>query len=410
MTIKPRRTSRSTDGNFAEALCNEGEVQVDETKFEEMSVDEVRRLLRDNGLNYLIDECVDDPEPPYTQPRTEFNLILPERDFSSLLERLSAVEHAVTNGDRRRESTTGPEPLVFTREGLERYTAHRLKGLAPKSQDWIRRADDAVWAVTQGVVSEESMTALRDYTLATYSSVESHKKILSFATAFLMFLSKTTFNQQFQAHTVFLELPKTVKVRKAVTGRIVTMDDIRNVLAYIQQAYDEGRIGERRYHHYAAFVIFGALTGQRSESTIGHVTVGQFRHALGMEKPVLRVEPSQDKIRLGHEVPLHPCVVEVVHPLLENRDDSENMFEYGSFSMWVKRQQISMSRFNGHFVLGDLRKFAEQHGDIIGWDQSNRAYILTHGVSGVDWTHYKHPLPEHVYDVYMRYWRDVIFK
>lgn len=33
--------------------------------------------------------------------------------------------------------------------------------------------------------------------------------------------------------------------------------------------------------------------------------------------------------------------------------------------------------------------------------------MLTHGVSGVDWTHYKHPLPEHVYDVYMKSWRDV---
>jgi hypothetical protein len=25
---------------------------------------------------------------------------------------------------------------------------------------------------------------------------------------------------------------------------------------------------------------------------------------------------------------------------------------------------------------------------------------MTHGVSGVDWEHYKHPLPEYVYDVY----------
>ncbi|MGZ4881581.1 MAG: hypothetical protein ACXV7G_11040, partial [Halobacteriota archaeon] len=58
-----------------------------------------------------------------------------------------------------------------------------------------------------------------------------------------------------------------------------------------------------------------------------------------------------------------------------------------SIQMWVKRQQIPMSRFNGHFVLGDLRKFSEQYGDVIGWDQSNRAYILTHGVSGVDWSH-----------------------
>ena len=45
--------------------------------------------------------------------------------------------------------------------------------------------------------------------------------------------------------------------------------------------------------------------------------------------------------------------------------------------------------------------------DVIRWDQSNRAYTPTHGVSGVDVLHYKHPLPEHGYDVYMRYWEDV---
>jgi len=75
--------------------------------------------------------------------------------------------------------------------------------------------------------------------------------------------------------------------------------------------------------------------------------------------------------------------------------------------MWIKRKKIPLARTASHFVLGDLRKFAEQYGDIIGWDQSNRAYILTHGVSGVDWRFDKHPLPEHVYDVYMRYWKEV---
>jgi hypothetical protein len=137
------------------------------------------------------------------------------------------------------------------------------------------------------------------------------------------------------------------------------------------------------------------------------LTVGQFRDALRMEKPVLRVEPWQDKIRLGHEVPLHPHVVEAVRPLFKSRQDSEKAFEYGSFLMWVKRQRIPMSRFRGHFVLGDLRKFAEQYGDLLSWDSSNRAYVLTHGVSSVDWTHYKHPLPEDVYDTYTRYWRNV---
>jgi hypothetical protein len=66
-----------------------------------------------------------------------------------------------------------------------------------------------------------------------------------------------------------------------------------------------------------------------------------------------------------------------------------------------------MLQFNGHFVLDNLRKFCEQHGDIIGLDQSNRAYVLTHGVSGVDWKHYKRPLPENVYDMYMKSWARV---
>jgi hypothetical protein len=83
------------------------------------------------------------------------------------------------------------------------------------------------------------------------------------------------------------------------------------------------------------------------------------------------------------------------------------MFEYYSFYNWLKRQKIPLSRISGHFLLGDLRKFAEQYGDIIEWDQSNRAYILTHGVSGVSWSNYRRPLPEHVYDAYMEYWAKV---
>jgi len=77
--------------------------------------------------------------------------------------------------------------------------------------------------------------------------------------------------------------------------------------------------------------------------------------------------------------------------------------------MWIKRNKIALKEINGYFVLGDLRKFTEQHGDVIGWEHSNRSYILTHGVSGIDWKHYKHPLPEQVYDVNMQYWKTRIF-
>jgi hypothetical protein len=96
-------------------------------------------------------------------------------------------------------------------------------------------------------------------------------------------------------------------------------------------------------------------------------------------------------------------------PLLDGKDEDSPIFDYNSLAMWVKRQKISLSRAATHFVLGNLRKFTEQYGDIIQWDQSNRAYIMTHGVSGIDWKHYKHPLPENVYDVYMQFWKDVKF-
>jgi hypothetical protein len=49
---------------------------------------------------------------------------------------------------------------------------------------------------------------------------------------------------------------------------------------------------------------------------------------------------------------------------------------------------IGLLRFNYSLPSGPvtaiylilLRKFAEQYGNIIGWDQSNRAYIMTQGV------------------------------
>jgi hypothetical protein len=128
---------------------------------------------------------------------------------------------------------------------------------------------------------------------------------------------------------------------------------------------------------------------------------------MAADKPVLQVDSSQDKVRMSHYLPLHPRLVEALKPLLVGRDDDELMFTHSSFLQWIKRQKIPMSRFQKPFVLGDLRKFAEQHGDVIQWDQSNRAYILTHGVSGVSWSHYRNPLPENVYDIYMKYWGDV---
>jgi hypothetical protein len=56
-----------------------------------------------------------------------------------------------------------------------------------------------------------------------------------------------------------------------------------------------------------------------------------------------------------------------------------------------------------------LSKSTEQYGDVIKWDQSNRSFVLTHGEHGIDWKYYKHPLPENVYDVYIKSWEEVDF-
>jgi hypothetical protein len=67
-----------------------------------------------------------------------------------------------------------------------------------------------------------------------------------------------------------------------------------------------------------------------------------------------------------------------------------------------------MSQFDGHFVLGDMRKFFEQQSDALQLNESIRAHIATHGVGGVSFGHYRNPQKDVVYDVYMSSgWRDV---
>jgi integrase len=300
--------------------------------------------------------------------------------------------------------------LDFEIDELCSYTEARSMGLALKSVDWIKRASRIFWRATHGTITKQSMDRLRSYVLEKYQSTWSKGKILAFAKAFLAYLTKTRLDTRYQTFSIFLELPREVKERKSVTDRIVTKEDIESILDHIRRAESRGTIKKQRAEQYMAFTIFGALTGQRSMATMMKLTVGQLHDALRAPKPVLRVAPHQDKIRMEHYVPLHPQVIEAIQPLLDRRHDNELLFHHGSFWMWVKRQQIPMSQFKGHFVLGDLRKFAEQHGDIIEWDQSNRAYILTHDVSSISWSHYRNPLPEYVYDIYVKYWGDVTLK
>jgi len=299
--------------------------------------------------------------------------------------------------------------LSFTSGELTNYVERRNIGLAHKSRDWVIRAAHNFWCVTHGVISCQTLERFLTTTLTKYKSYWSHGKQLAFAKAFLKYLTKIKLDNRYYAFELFLDRPKTLKERKRVTSRIITKEDIENILTRIRKSEHDGYISHERALRYIAFVIFGAYTGQRSLSTISRLTARQLRNALESEKLVLCVKSSQDKIRMEHYVPLHPRVIDALRPLLDEKTDDEPMFAYNSFNMWIKRQKIPLSRVASHFVLGDLRKFTEQYGNVLQWDHSNRAYILTHGVSGVEWAHYRHPLPEYVYDVYVKYWNNVCF-
>jgi hypothetical protein len=147
---------------------------------------------------------------------------------------------------------------------------------------------------------------------------------------------------------MFLDKPKVRKIRKKMTARVVTKEDIELVLA------------------------------------IAQLRVEQFKDALKLEKPVVHVESAQGKIRMEHYVPLHPQLAGVLEILCDSKGNSERMFILESFRKWLQKQRTLLARCNAHFVTSDLRKFAEQQGDIVRWDESNRAYVLTHGVRGIE--------------------------
>jgi hypothetical protein len=320
-------------------------------------------------------------------------------------------EHVNTAQDRMADA---PLKLSFTQTELKAYVAYRSEGLAKKSKDWINRSSEALWESTQGEISHQTTTGLRTFVLSKYSSVDAHRKVLGFAAAFLKYVAQMRVEPRYLSFTLFLERPKTTKFKKAITERIVTREDITHLFNRIDVYAEKGKISTQKMRNYRAFALLASYTGLRP-STIQRLTVGQFGTALNEERPVFHVLAEQEKNRVEHYVPLHPVVVGSIKDVLKHdfgeKDDAKPLFMFNSFEKWLERRRIPLPRVRdpnkAHLWLSDFRKFAEQFGDVIGWDTTNRKYILAHGMTGVDWEHYKHPLPEDVYDTYMRYWRDV---
>ena len=305
--------------------------------------------------------------------------------------------------------------LDYTKEELEAYTNQRLRGVAKKTQDWIIRASKVFWEQTQGVISYRTLNKLREYTLNRWESEDSWGKVLNFAKSFLQHLSKMRMDTRYLNFSIFLEKPKAVKEQKRVTDRVVTEKDVQNVVKFFIEKWRKGEISREKAISHVTQTLFGAYTGQRPY-TLKRLRVNQFEEGLKLKSPTILIEAKQDKIRMEHYVPLHPDILPFIKELLKIRKEQgkENMFDYSSYEQMLKRAKVKLERGElikdpkkRHFVVGDLRKFAEQMADKIKWDVSNKNYILTHAVSSIDWSRYKHPLPEFVYKIYMESWKNV---
>jgi hypothetical protein len=116
--------------------------------------------------------------------------------------------------------------------------------------------------------------------------------VLNFAKGFLKYQAMLTLDPRYLAFDLFLEKPKVRKIRKKMTERVVTKEDIEHILAVIKEAKLRGLLDEIRARQFIGIVLLGALTGQRPYSTIAQLRVEQFKEAMKLEKPVLHVESA----------------------------------------------------------------------------------------------------------------------
>jgi hypothetical protein len=120
----------------------------------------------------------------------EYRLLSPisMQNLAIKLGRVSAERQA----EQRQQPPQRPDnQFFFTEDDLEQYIAPRKAGHAKKSLYWFDQSSEALWDCTKGEISHKSMTALRTFVLNTYSSQDSHSKVLGFAAGFLKFLAKT---------------------------------------------------------------------------------------------------------------------------------------------------------------------------------------------------------------------------
>jgi len=260
-----------------------------------------------------------------------------------------------------------------------------------------------IWAELKGVINVEAMNKLSDFFLTKYpntNSISSIHKCFMYTRGFLNHLYKLRMDSKILSYRSIFERPKTRKPLKLLTTRIIVQEDIQKALHSIE---DDKTLSAERRQNYQSLLLFLSYSGQRTV-TASRITVSQFKTALEQNPPVLTVNAEQDKLRMEHYVPIHPVLIPPIEKVIIGKTNDDLVFDYLGLQRWLKHHPITLTHTKGKLELKDLRKFFEQKSDEIGFTDANKNFIMSHGVSSINWTSYKQFLPENVYKRYMVCW------
>jgi len=325
------------------------------------------------------------------------------RQIVSISENQQRIEE--NNTPSNKATINDSNTVYFDKTDLNNFVSIKTKRLSKGSIQWINKVTGYIWSQLNGKINIETMNKLSDFFLTQYpntESVSSIHKCFMYTRGFLNYLYRFRMDSKILAYHSIFERPKTRQPRKLLTSRIIVQEDISTAITEINNS----TLPEDKILSYQTLLLFLSYSGQRTV-TASRLTVSQFKSALEQNPPVLLVNAEQDKLRMEHFVPLHPVLIPYIVRIIKGKVDTDLVFDYLGLQRWLKHHPISMSHTKGKLEQKDIRKFFEQKSDEIGFTDANKNFIMSHGVSSINWTSYKQFLPENVYRTYMKYWGNV---
>jgi integrase len=292
--------------------------------------------------------------------------------------------------------------VEFSQLDLVEFSNIRGRYLTKNAHMRIKQITSFIWNICKGRLSRSTLDNLTEFYMSKYPSESAREKCFNYTRAFMKYLFKIRMNTNILSFIAIFEKPKSRRETKLLTSRIIIQEDIKRTLDKIHNS----TLPEGEKLNYESLILFLSYGGQRVV-TASRLTVNQFKEAMQQNPKVLTVEAEQDKIRLQHYVPLHPVLLPYLEKLIEGKTGTSALFDYLGLQRWLKFHPITLNHTKGKLELKDLRKFFEQTSDSIGFNDANKNFIMSHGVSSINWTSYKQFLPENVYARYIECWQKV---